>query len=201
MEKFWFNATAAVFALCAGFIGADAIRGAGDTHYSFWFSPLAFGGYATAAIGGIGLVCGLGIIWGRWRLRRRIGTEFPGAHTPVGSGRILTEGHLRDIRQISAASWLTRAQKHALLAPYYGRRIRIPGTVAEVGEWTGSSSRVTARTSVRKFTALLDFSNRDTFDFDLSILVPKRQVTVIGEIAQIEANSILLRNCEIVPPL
>lgn len=195
MEKFWFNTAAASFAMCAGLIGADAIRGTGDPHYSFWFSPLAFGIYVSAAIGAISLVCELGIIWGRGRL----GTEFSDTLTPVGSGPLLTEGDLRDIRRISAASRYTRAQKQRLLAPYYGRRIRITGTVVEVGEWTGSSSRVTVRTSVRKLTALMDFSNRHTFDLYLSILVPKRRVAVIGEIEQIEANSILLKNCETVP--
>jgi hypothetical protein len=198
MERFWFNATAALFALCAGFIGADAIRGAGDPHYSFWFCPLAFCGYVTAAVGGTSLVCELVIIWRRWRLRLRLGTEFADAGTPVGSERLLTERDLRDIRRINAASWLTQAQKHLLLAPYDGRKIRLIGTVLGVGEWKGSSSRVTVQTSIRKFIALMDFSDRRTFDLDLSILVPKRRLTVIGEIAEIEENSVLLRNCEIV---
>jgi hypothetical protein len=56
---------------------------------------------------------------------------------------------------------------------------------------------LTIRTYVRKFTACMKFGEWDTYDQHLQILMPGKQVTVIGEIKRIEHNSILLVNCKI----
>jgi len=202
MQKLWFGAAGTSFGLCVALIGVDAARNESNPYYSLWGSPLAAGVYVTAAIGFGSLICALFNLrfpdLGRRRLREQARVKFPHQPSSAQGNDVLGEYHLKRIKKISAASGYTRAEKQRLLASYYGRRIQISGIVVEVGEWAGSSSRVTVRTCVRNFTAFMNFSDRETFDRYLSILGPRQQVTVVGQIEQMEPNSIVLVNCEIV---
>jgi hypothetical protein len=181
-NNLWFTIAATAITICVGLLSVDALRGSGDPHYSFWVSPLAFGAYVTIVIGAISLICGLYNI------------AFP----DLSRKRPRGEDDLIRIRDISADSRYTWAQKQPLLEFYLGLRIQISGTIVEVGEWTGYSSRVTVRTSVRNYTVLLDFTDKRTFDQRLRVLAPRTHVTAIGEIMHIEPNGIVLGDCEIV---
>jgi hypothetical protein len=184
MKNLWYGTAVAAATFCGALIGADALRSNGNAHYSFWVSPLAFYAYVTVVIAVICLMCGLFNIC------------FPDLDRarPLALG----EHELIQIKKISDESGYTRAQKRPLYDPYLGRRIQISGTMIDVREWTGSSSRMTMRTDVGEFAAFMNFSDRSTYDQQLMMLAPRAHVTVIGEIKEIEGTSIVLVNCEIV---
>jgi hypothetical protein len=184
MKNLWYGAAATAVTFCGGWFGTDALRSNGNAHYSFWVCPLGFCAYASAVIAVLSLVCGLYDI------------RFPdlGRRRP----QVLDESELIRIRRISDEPGSTRAQKQPLYEFYLRRRIRISGTVVDVGEWTGSSSRVKVRTNVGGFTAFMYFSDKSTFVQHLRMLPPETHLTAIGKIKDIESNKITLVNCEIV---
>jgi hypothetical protein len=190
-SKLWFATASAALALCEWLVSSDATKSGNDLHYSFWFSALAIGAYMTAAIFLISLALGL-ISLKRRRLRKQVRVKLPDPLAVAQGSYVLGEYYLRRIKKVSAATEHTRVQKEWLLAPYRGMRIQFTGTVVDVRP----SSRVTLRTCVRNFTALLGFSDTARFGPQLSILQPKQHITVIGEIEQIEENSISLVKCE-----
>lgn len=116
MKNLWFSTAATALTICVGLISADALRGSGNPHYSFWGSPLAFVVCVTFAIGAIGLICGL------YNIR------FP----DLSRRRPRGEGDLIRIRDICADSRYFWAQKPPLLELYIGLRIQISGTIVEV---------------------------------------------------------------------
>jgi hypothetical protein len=55
MHKLYFGLAGGAFSLFGWLISSDATRSANDSHYSFIFSPLAYGAYVAAVIGVAGL--------------------------------------------------------------------------------------------------------------------------------------------------
>lgn len=198
VEKLWFGTATCSFGLFGWLISTDATRSANSQRYSFWFSPLSLGAYVAAAVGIVAAVSGLFCLRKRW-LREQVGVIIRDPSSSVQGDYVLGERQLRTIRKMASARAFSRVQKQAMLAYFRGKKIKVQGTVVDVGEWSGSSSYVTLRTRMRlrRFTAHLAFSDMDTFDRLLSILVPKQEITVVGEIQRMEKNSISLTNCEI----
>lgn len=197
MKEIWFGAAAGSFGLFGWLVSSDATKSANGQHYSFWFSPLAVGADAALAVGVAAAICGLISVRGWW-LRKQARMGSPSLLSSAQGNHVLPERSLRKIRKMSAMRGRTRAEKRRLLAPYYGRQIEVFVTVKDVGEWNGSSSRVTGRTCVRGFTASMNFTGKDAFDRDLSRITRNQRVIVIGEIEQVERDGIYLANCEIV---
>lgn len=178
MEKLWFKTAGAAFGLSASLILADATKS--NPHYSFWVNPLAFGVYATATIGFIGLICGLLNI----RLTR--------------SSFVLGEDALRKVAEIGAMPSYTGAEKHRFLKPYIGMWMQIAGTLIDVGPRVGSSSRVTVQTYLPDFIAFMNFRDKGIVNRYLEMLSSGTQMTVIGKIKRIDTGSISLVRCRIV---
>jgi hypothetical protein len=178
MAKLSSKATVGAFALCGCFISADATLIDGRPNYSLWVNPLAVGAYATAAIGIVGMTCGIFIALSS--PRRRI---------------VLGDDHLRDIWRTSTDSGYTWARKKLMLKDYLGMRIRVSGTVVEVGERTGSPSGVTITTHVCDLTVFMSFSRKGRLNYPLSIFTLGAPVAAVGKIKQIGPNGILLVKC------
>jgi hypothetical protein len=82
-----------------------------------------------------------------------------------------------------------------MLKDFIGMRIRVSGTVAQVGERTGSPSQVTITTHVCDLSVFMSFSRRDRLDYPLSIITLGAPMTAVGKIKQIGPDGILLVRC------
>jgi hypothetical protein len=200
-RRYWFIGAGSSFTFSGALISADAIRSAGDLYYSFGGSPLGVSAYATAGFGLICLVCGLLVLpfpeprRRRWERKTMIPPRTRG---PNGERHILNHDDLREIQKVSASRGYTRAQAKRLLEPYYGRWMQLSAEVVDVGPWTGSCSQVTVKPPIRRLTAVMNFIEKDIFDDCLSILTQGTRVTAIGQIEQIEPNTISFSSCKIV---
>lgn len=181
MGSLWSKAAVPSFAFCGCLIIADATLRAANPHYSLWIGLLDVGVCVTAVIGIIALICRF--FNARALTRRRV---------------VLGEDDLRKIGEISVEPGSTWAQKRPRHLPYFEKMIKIPGTLVDVGPWTGTSSRVTVRTCVPGLTAYMSFSDRSTYNYPLLTLDPGQQLTVVGKIEDINQSGISLVNCEIV---
>jgi hypothetical protein len=181
MVKLWSKAAVPTFAFCGCLIIADATFRAANPHYSFWVGLLDVGVCVTAVIGIIALIC-----------------RFFNARALVRRHIVLGEDDLRKIGQISAEPGRTWARKRTQLSPYFEKLIQFPGTLVDVGPWTGTSSRVTVRTRVPGLTAYMNFSDRSTYNYPLFTLDPGQQLTVVGKIEDINHSGMSLVSCEIV---
>jgi len=194
-SKNWLRGLGA-FGLTIGFLSANAVRATGNPHYSFWGSPLAGGGYVTAGVGLLCLACWLFSIpfpelgRKRWRGRPRI------VRRPGKGALVLDYEDLKEI--IGEARKNTQAKTRRELPFRFGRWMQLSVEIIDVGEWTGSYSRVIAKPYIRQLTVFMTFSDKNDYDEYLSTTKPKKRITVMGQIEHIEANSISLGNCSIV---
>jgi hypothetical protein len=180
MHRLYFGLAGGAFSLFGWLISSDATRSANDSHYSFMFSPLAYGAYVAAVIGVAGLTGGLLTL----RLTRHIFS--------------LGEDALREIKETSANSDYTGAKKQRLLSDYKKMWVQITGSVTDVGEWNGWSRRLEVRTREPGLIGYTYFSNRGVFNRYLAVLPRGTRVTVIGKVKRIEEGSITLVRCKLV---
>jgi hypothetical protein len=181
MHKLYFALASGAGSLFGWLLSSDATRSGSDPHYSFMFSPLAYGAYVAAVIGVAALTGGLFSL----RLSRRIIVP-------------LVEEDLRRIMEISSNPNHMRADKHQLLAPYNKMWVQVAGKVADVGEPSGWSRRLEVQTCVPRLIAYAYFFNKGVLSRYLGVLPRGTRVTVVGKVKRIEEGGITLVRCKTV---
>ena len=94
----------------------------------------------------------------------------------------------------------TGIQADKLLRPYYGKWMRFSGPLADVSPWTPYAKFATvslSNYSVSTTNVIFYFQNRNVVEGRLAVLRPGTQLTIKGEISDIDPLWIQLNRCEI----
>lgn len=220
-QPYWLWSGGISFALGAALVGVAGALDAARTHFSFWTSAITIFAYIAFSVALICLACAIREINFPFAAKSLQSWEFKGRerslnsrpysrtrldHTPGAGAQasIAQPGPIERIfAEVTPKSLIAMFRKHTsaqaqrLLKPYYGQWIRVSGTLGDVGEWTGSNSKVVFQSSFREPAVLMIFTDQDIFDKSLSILRAGTHITVIGQIDRIDSVSVQLTNCEI----